>query len=135
MKRPPDPPPSLSSFLTFPITFRSLVYSYRSGFIDPVYYQISILCPFACPHLAILCRNLCLTAGLGFAYVQILYRVPRSDRAWNRLTLTWKSLVSTVQGHLLHVHAHDDLLHSVWPQLCVVVGVTSQFLIRYHLSL
>jgi len=135
MKRPPDPPPPLSSFLTFPIYFRFLVYSSRSGVTDSVSPQISTLGPFACHHLAMLCRNLRFTVGLGFEYVPIHYGVPRSDRVWPQLTLNWKSLVSTVQGHLLYVHTHDDLLHSVWPQICMVVGVILQCSTRYHLSL
>ena len=135
MKRPPDLSPLHSSSPTPPIPLRSLAYSYNSWLPDPISHQISTLSPIVCPHCAILCRILRWYVGLGFDSVKIYCCVPRSVRGWPRSSPIWQPLVSTVQGHLFHAPAHDDLLHSARPQLCVVVGVDSQIFTRYHLSL
>jgi len=135
MKRPPDPHPPPFSSHPVPISFRFPVYSSRSGAIAPALLQLWTMGPFVCYQLAILVRILRLIADLEIESVPIHDGVPRSDRVWSQLPQIWKSLASTVQGHLLHAPLPADLLHSVWPQLCMVVGVTLQCSNRYPRSL
>ena len=135
MKRPPDPSQLPPSFLSPPVSPRSTAYPYRPWLSDPFSQRISPLRPIACPQVEILFRILRWCVGLGFDYVKLYCRVPRSVRVWPRSSPIWQPLVSTVHRHMLHVPAHDDPLNSARPQLCVVVCSDLQILTRYYLSL
>ena len=125
MKRPPDPSPFHSSPPSFPISLRSLDLTLLSWLAEPPSPLIVPLQSFGCSYRVILSRHACSYVSLGFDSVKIACCMARSGCEWPCSSPIWKSLVSTVQGHMIHVPVNDDLLYSAWSFPCDMVGAES----------
>ena len=125
MKRPPDPSPLHSSSLSPPLSLRSLAFTFHSWLDESISHPILPLKSIGCSYRVILSRIACSYVSIGFDSVKIACCMARSGRGWPCSSQIWKSLVSTIQGHLLHVPDNDDLLYSARSQICDMVGVES----------